>query len=81
MYMTSLFASVSPATLLPICSLLHWCKPELNVNIMQLQQQCNGSDCGGTCMQYYVQHLCAVKMSLQTSVGMRKDAPLSPSVL
>ena len=42
----SRLTTVSPATLKVICSLLHCCKSELTVNIMQFQLQSNGSDCG-----------------------------------
>ena len=42
----SRLTTLSPATLKVICSLLHCSKTEVTVNIMQLQQQSNGSDCG-----------------------------------
>ena len=41
-----------PATRKVICSLLHCCKSELTVNIMQLQLQSNGSDCGVHAIAY-----------------------------
>ena len=50
-------------------------KTEVAVNIMQVQQQSNGSD-----VQWHVQHLCAMEMSHQTSAGMRKSSA-SPSLL
>ena len=42
----SRLTTLSPATLKVICSLLHCSKSDVTVNIMQLQQQTNGSDCG-----------------------------------
>ena len=45
MYMTA-DLPLSPATLKVINSLLHCSKSDVTVNIMQLQQQSNGSDCG-----------------------------------
>lgn len=42
----SRYSTVSPATLKLICSLLQCYKPQLTINVMQLQQQSNGSDCG-----------------------------------
>ena len=41
----SRLTTLSPATLKVICSLLHCSKSDVTVNIMQLQQQSNGSDC------------------------------------
>ena len=42
-------------------------KTDMAVNVMQVQQQTNGSD-----VQWHVQHLYAMEMSHQTSAGMRK---------